>query len=41
MLIADTKALDARVEAGILAIREKEMNLFSNNLNAVGTQVIS
>jgi len=40
MLRTDAKALDARVEAGILLIREKEMNLFSNNLNAIGTQVI-
>lgn len=38
MLVADRSALAATVQQGLLAIREREMNLFAGNLNAIGTQ---
>lgn len=39
MLEADRAALSASVQQGFLAIREKELQLYNSQLNAVGTQV--
>ena len=38
MIAADKKALAADVQQQVLRIREREINLYSNNLNALGTQ---
>mmetsp|Transcript_1660 Transcript_1660/g.4671 ORF Transcript_1660/g.4671 Transcript_1660/m.4671 type:complete len:106 (-) Transcript_1660:670-987(-) len=38
MIAADKRALAADVQQQVLRIREREVNLFTANLNALGTQ---